>query len=315
MNVSGNCPNPPTYNSKLLQMSALLSVNNPRGPYLSTEKVLAFSIGTNSTAQLNAVEFVVSKFGIITTSTTEELLFVSGPYGNTGPTGIQGVTGPTGSINSSYLSVTTSGVSGNTGYFNYLQVGSLLSNDNGHLVIGSKITTNYDIKGTTGSFHYLKGTLEGNAATATTATNIANGNVGQIPYNTAIGATTFLDNNNTTNYVLTSTGVSAPVWKPNISIFANVLNNGASPTRIIQTSDYYNLILFNITTTVIMPETPPPNLTYIKFSIIGNNLLTIVSNSGTNIVVLTPPPSNFGSAGVTLMYSTVPSFTGWFVVQ
>ena len=42
---------------------------------------------------------------------------------------------------------------------------------------------------------------------------------------------------------------------------------------------------------------------------------TVEASGGANIVVLTTPSTNSGSAGVTLMYSTVTNFTGWFVVQ
>jgi hypothetical protein len=54
----------------------------------------------------------------------------------------------------------------------------------------------------------------GSAATATTATNIAGGGVGYIPYQSAAGTTAFL-NAGTSGYVLTSNGAGiAPVWSP-----------------------------------------------------------------------------------------------------
>jgi hypothetical protein len=63
---------------------------------------------------------------------------------------------------------------------------------------------------TTGS----SGSCTGNAATATsatTATNIASGAAGQIPYNTGSGATSFTAVG-TTGQVLNSNGTSAPTW-------------------------------------------------------------------------------------------------------
>jgi hypothetical protein len=56
----------------------------------------------------------------------------------------------------------------------------------------------------------------GNASTATlatTATNIAGGSVGSIPYQTGSGATSLL-NAGTAGYVLTANGSSAPSWAP-----------------------------------------------------------------------------------------------------
>jgi len=53
--------------------------------------------------------------------------------------------------------------------------------------------------------------LSGNATTATTATNLAGGGAGQIPYNTGAGATAFLAAG-TAGYVLQSNGTSAPSW-------------------------------------------------------------------------------------------------------
>jgi len=53
--------------------------------------------------------------------------------------------------------------------------------------------------------------LNGNATTATTATNLAGGAASQIPYQTGSGATAFIANG-TAGQVLTSAGSSVPVW-------------------------------------------------------------------------------------------------------
>ena len=53
--------------------------------------------------------------------------------------------------------------------------------------------------------------LSGNATTATTATNLAGGGAGQIPYNTGSGTTAFLAAG-TSGFVLRSNGTSAPSW-------------------------------------------------------------------------------------------------------
>jgi hypothetical protein len=78
-------------------------------------------------------------------------------------------------------------------------------------VAGDFPTLNQNTSGSSGS-------CTGNAATATTATNIALGAAGQIPYNTGPGATSFIAVG-TTGQVLKSNGTSAPTWQ-----------NGMTPT-------------------------------------------------------------------------------------
>jgi hypothetical protein len=60
-------------------------------------------------------------------------------------------------------------------------------------------------------FPTLNQSTTGNANTATTATNIAGGSVGSIPYQTGSGATTMLAAG-TSGYVLKSNGSAAPSW-------------------------------------------------------------------------------------------------------
>jgi hypothetical protein len=58
----------------------------------------------------------------------------------------------------------------------------------------------------------ISGSVTGNAATATTATNLAGGGIGYVPYQSASGTTAFL-NAGTSGYVLTSNGAGiAPTW-------------------------------------------------------------------------------------------------------
>jgi hypothetical protein len=73
-NVTATCPNPSHYASSLVAMQQS-PVNNPRGQYLPTEEILAFVIGTNSASQVNSVEFIAKKLGIMTASETQEFLF------------------------------------------------------------------------------------------------------------------------------------------------------------------------------------------------------------------------------------------------
>ena len=52
----------------------------------------------------------------------------------------------------------------------------------------------------------------GSATNATTATNLANGLIGNIPYQSGAGATSFLASSGTSGYLLTSGGAGAPTW-------------------------------------------------------------------------------------------------------
>ena len=67
---------PPYYASTLISMIQS-PVNNPRGSYLSSEKILAFTIGSNSSSPTNSVEFVIQKLGVITVNTIQELLLMN----------------------------------------------------------------------------------------------------------------------------------------------------------------------------------------------------------------------------------------------
>ena len=64
-----------------------------------------------------------------------------------------------------------------------------------------------------GDFPTLNQSTTGNASTATTATNLAGGGAGQLPYQTALGTTAMLAAG-TATYVLTSNGTAAPSWQP-----------------------------------------------------------------------------------------------------
>ena len=52
------------------------TINNPKGTYLPTDKVLAVVIGSNSASAVNSVEFVVSKLNIIMDGFTQSLQLV-----------------------------------------------------------------------------------------------------------------------------------------------------------------------------------------------------------------------------------------------
>ena len=76
MNVSGSCPQPVLKNGSVV---ATMIKNDDRdvskGLFGLDETVLTISIGTSTNTLPNAVEFCISKFGIVTTNTTQELVF------------------------------------------------------------------------------------------------------------------------------------------------------------------------------------------------------------------------------------------------
>ena len=53
------------------------TVNNPRGSYLPTDKILAVVIGSNSTSPINSVEFVVNKLNLHYADFTQSYLLIS----------------------------------------------------------------------------------------------------------------------------------------------------------------------------------------------------------------------------------------------
>jgi len=69
----------------------------------------------------------------------------------------------------------------------------------------------------------ITASLSGNATTATTATNIAGGGAGQLPYNTGSGATSFLAAG-TSGQLLQSNGTSAPSWVNNTAASKGYVN-------------------------------------------------------------------------------------------
>lgn len=74
--ISGTCPTPSYYGSVLNNMALSTVAGSSVGAFAPTEVILAFAIGTNSAAAINTVEFAVKKFGIMTPTGTQEVLFI-----------------------------------------------------------------------------------------------------------------------------------------------------------------------------------------------------------------------------------------------
>jgi hypothetical protein len=64
MNITGVQPTPFAYGHQQVGMIQSPVAPNPNGTYTPTMKVLAFSVGTNSTSAVNSVNFVMSKVGV-----------------------------------------------------------------------------------------------------------------------------------------------------------------------------------------------------------------------------------------------------------
>ena len=71
-----------------------LAVSTTVGSYNDSEVIAFFAINSNSGASVNAVNFILSKFGVILEDHTEEFSFM--PLGAQGEQGIQGIQGPPG---------------------------------------------------------------------------------------------------------------------------------------------------------------------------------------------------------------------------
>jgi hypothetical protein len=78
-----NATTPACYASTLIPMIQS-PVVNPKGQYLSSEKILAFTISSNSSSPTNSVEFVIQKLGVITSNTTQELVLMNNSVSSKG---------------------------------------------------------------------------------------------------------------------------------------------------------------------------------------------------------------------------------------
>jgi hypothetical protein len=74
--VIGTCPTPFHYASVLNNMELSPVAGSNVGAFGANEVILAFSIGTNSAAAINTVEFAINKFGIMTPYGTQEVSFI-----------------------------------------------------------------------------------------------------------------------------------------------------------------------------------------------------------------------------------------------
>jgi len=88
-------------------------------------------------------------------------------------------------------------------------------------------------------------TFSGNATTATTATNIATGSAGQIPYQTGYGTTSFIAANGATGNYLQSNGTATPTWAALPTTIATATNANNVLNAALTANQYYPLAYFN----------------------------------------------------------------------
>jgi hypothetical protein len=138
-----------------------------------------------------------------TTATTANALNTANTYTVAGLTINNGLADGGGVIFASQGS-TSWEIDNNSGTLRFFQPG---------VTYGSWTTTGLTVTGTVTATTF-NGALSGNATTATTATNIAGGAAGRIPYNTGAGTTAFVAAG-TSGQILQSNGTSAPTFVNN----------------------------------------------------------------------------------------------------
>ena len=129
-------------------------------------------------------------------------------------------------------------------------------------------------------------TFSGNATSATTATNLAGGDTGDIPYQSSNGTTTFVDASGAANNQVLLWSGSAPVWA-NVSAGAGALSGISIQEEgsVVGTSN---------------------SITTLNF--VGDNVTATASGNNTAIITLSGTPT-FSALNVTGI-STIPSVTG-----
>jgi len=175
-------------------------------------------------------------------------LYSTGSYSN--PTWLTSILGSIVSGAVATATTATNLAGGTTGALHYQSAASTST----FLALG---TTNYVLTAGASAPQYVaQSTLSvGSATTATTATNLAGGGAGYVPYQSGAGATAFLAAG-TTGQVFTSNGTSAPTWSTPISyatvtddtttagtrypLFANQTTGNLSTEYVSSTKLQYN---------------------------------------------------------------------------
>ena len=153
-------------------------------------------------------------------------------------------------------------------------------------------------------FPTLNQSTLGNAATATTATNIAGGSVGSIPYQTGSGATTMLAAG-TSGYVLKSNGSAAPSWSALdlSSVVSGTLPVSAGGTGVSTLAA--GIVKSNGTSQFQRVDAPTGD-------IVGTTDIQVLTNKamGEGTSFLSPIPVEYGGTGVTTLAAGIVKSNG-----
>jgi len=177
-------------------------------------------------------------------------LYSTGSYSN--PTWLTSILGSivSGAVASATLAASATNVAGGSaGALHYQSSAGVTT----FLSLG---TTNYVLTAGASAPQYVaQSTLSvGSATTATTATNLAGGGAGYIPYQSGAGATSFLSAG-TIGQVLTSNGTSAPTWTTP-SAYATVTDDTTSNLT------YYPLLAYQTSGNLTTEYTSSTKLKY-----------------------------------------------------
>ena len=199
--VTANTPNVLTFNNSGTGGASGITFNGGAAQTVSYN-----TIGAPSTTGTNAS----GTWGINVTgnaATVTNGLYSTGSYSN--PSWLTSILGSivSGAVASATLAASATNVAGGTAGALPYQTGSSATS---FLGLG---TTNFVLTAGSSAPQYVaQSTLSvGSATTATTATNLAGGGAGYVPYQSGAGATSFLSAG-TTGQVLTSNGSGAPTW-------------------------------------------------------------------------------------------------------
>ena len=199
--VTANTPNVLTFNNSGTGGASGITFNGGAAQTVSYN-----TIGAPSTTGTNAS----GTWGINVTgnaATVTNGLYSTGSYSN--PSWLTSILGSivSGAVASATLAASATNVAGGTAGALPYQTGSGATS---FLGLG---TTNFVLTAGSSAPQYVaQSTLSvGSATTATTATNLAGGGAGYVPYQSGAGATSFLSAG-TTGQVLTSNGSGAPTW-------------------------------------------------------------------------------------------------------
>lgn len=325
-----NSTNPSGYtnNTGTVTTVSITTANGVSGSVTNagTTPAITLTLGALTPTSVAATG-ALSGAGLTLNSTTSPLTF-NASVGTAGQVAISNGAGAT----PSWSSTPTITGTNFTGIPNSALTNSAVTIGSTSVSLGSTVTTFAGLTSVTSTT--FVGALTGNAATAT---NLAAGIVGQVPYQTGAGTTTFLAGNTATTpsfYTSTGTGAAAlaptlttstgtgsvvlatspSITTPAITFSSSTAVSAAGTTQgtaTALTSDYNNVTVVGVSSGVALPTaTAAGRIVYVKNS--ATNNLSVYPPSGgaidgfaANASIIVPP----GATEAFLYTSTVSSLT------